>query len=179
MTTCTLQIQLDVFSPILIIPTLLVISITHHYVAWSISVLTPLCLIGYYRCWRSNPQRNRTRFFFSWGLGKWTLYTTCCNIITTTQLRWLKIWVIIHNSLLRIMPFTDVRFCWHLNSICTVHLGSLFYVVCCKFRVLFPSWPSNTTTNIGALPGYCYIKELHIQCPCKLCVCVTVIKNNY
>ena len=159
MTTCTLQIQLDVFSPILIIPTLLVISITHHYVAWSISVLTPLCLIGYYRCWRSNPQRNRTRFFFSWGLGKWTLYTTCSNIITTTQLRWLNIWVIIHNSLLIIMPFTDVRFSWHLNSICTVHLGSLFYVV------LFPSWPSNTTTNIGALP---YTVSMWIM---RLCDC--------
>ncbi|KAF6017313.1 ZDHHC23 [Bugula neritina] len=63
-----IQLQLDVFSPILIIPTLLVISITHHYVAWTVSILTPLCLLLYYRSWRNNPQRTRTRFFFSWGL---------------------------------------------------------------------------------------------------------------
>lgn len=63
------------FYPILIIPTLLVISIVHYYVAWTVSVLTPMCLMYHYRCWRRNPNRTRTRFFFSWGLGKFTVVT--------------------------------------------------------------------------------------------------------
>jgi len=69
------QLQLDVFSPILIIPTLLVISISHYYVAWAVSVLTPIALLLYYRSWRRNPNRARTRFFFSWGLGKFCPFT--------------------------------------------------------------------------------------------------------
>ncbi|XP_067933004.1 palmitoyltransferase ZDHHC23-like isoform X2 [Watersipora subatra] len=83
-----IQIQLDAFVPILVIPTLLVISITHYYVAWSVSLFTPLCLISYYRHWRRNPQRNRTRFFFSWGLvSTFTMgYVFFCTAVTYREI---------------------------------------------------------------------------------------------
>ncbi|CAH1796966.1 unnamed protein product [Owenia fusiformis] len=63
-----IQVNLDVFLPVAVVPFSLIIACIHAYVAVLVLTLMPLSMYLFYRTWQKRTNRKRTQFFFSWAV---------------------------------------------------------------------------------------------------------------